>query len=205
MKEDWEIFIKRRKRRLQRKIFLFFFGLLVLIIGIMISFKPILIDPIENIKKNHLNMQFYIIIFAIVVLLINLYSRYNKKSGNLIKILSVIILVMTVFSIISKINMDNRYTQEFFEKLYNGEYETDEKLNMINLNDISKMDRGIFVEENLRAYKYFSKISFIVFCLHIGIILCNWYVLIKVDKEKKQLEKLKQDDIILEDNEQDVI
>ena len=88
-------------------------------ITFLATYKPSVIDPIEDTKRIIMNTYIIITLSLVVVTLLANYFSKDKNAliKRLIAILSISIITIFVFFGI-KANMDSNYTKSKFEKIY---------------------------------------------------------------------------------------
>lgn len=185
-----------------------------LVIGIflLLTYKPSILDPIEQIKSTYLYGM--LIITGVVLIMTAGISLFANTKEKLVHYLSVTligsILILIMFVGI-KINLDSTYQEEKFGELY--ETEVKEKSNklyyrmeisMTSMGVKEETQKEIFIRENKRAYDYFKIKTTMVLILYALGILLIMYMLLKINQEVKAREQLEKDDNILYDKERNI-
>lgn len=179
-------------------------------IAFLVTYKPSVIDPIEDTKRILMNTH---IIITLALLIFTLLANYFSKDKNalikrLIAILLLSIITILVFGGI-KANMDSTYTKNKFEQIYEQEYSeqssnTNSKID-IGLTGIKiKSEKEYHVDEYVKAYNIFSIRMYGVIGLDILLIILLIYQIAKVSHIQEQRDRLSKDDVILFDEEENV-
>lgn len=179
-------------------------------ITILVTYKPSVVDPIEKIKSVLINT--YIIIILMLAGLMLLVNHISKDKNILIKRLTIILLISTImiliFSVI-KIRMNSTYTKNKFEQIYTQEY-NDENLDSKNKSYVEldemqiKTQKEHYVDEWVKAYNMFGARMYGIIGINILLIFLLIYQISRLSKIQEKKDKLKKDDIILFDNEENV-
>lgn len=179
-------------------------------ITFLATYKPSVIDPIEDTKKIIINT--YIIITLLLLVFTLLANYFSKDKNSLIKklivILSISVIVILVFFGI-KVNMDSTYTNSKFEQIYTQEYgeqNSDSKSKIdIGLTGMQmKTEKEYYIDECAKAYNIFSIKMYGVFGLNILLIILLIYQISKVSKIQEKKDRLSKDDAILFDEEENI-
>lgn len=167
-------------------------------------------DPIESIKKNYIYAQFSVI--AINLFLLFIINFIVQKKETLIKGLKIIFLLSLISIIILigiKISLDQTYTEEKFEEIFETEDFQNSSIYQINFsfNGIGitqETQKQVFINENLQAYHYFNFKILFGTILHGFVFLLNLYMLSKASKKINKKNQLLKDDLIVYDDETNV-
>ncbi len=182
------------------------------IVGItfLITYKPSVIDPLEDTKRIIMNT--YIIITLLLAVITILANYFSKDKNMLIKrltiILSISIITILVFWGV-KANLDSTYTKDKFEQIYTQEYgeqksETQNKIS-IGLTEMQiKTEKEYYVDEYIKAYNIFGIRMYVVIGVNILIIILLIYQISKVSKIQEIKDRVSKDDAILFDEEENV-
>lgn len=174
------------------------------------TYKPSIIDPIENTKKILINT--YILITLALLVLTILANYFSKDKNALIKRLIVILLLSVITILVFfgiKANMDSTYTKNKFEKIYNQEYseqspDAESKI-VVSLGEIKiKSEKEYYIDECVKAYNIFSIRMYGVIGLNVLLIILLIYQIPKVSRIQEKRERLSKDDEILFDEEENV-
>ena len=180
-------------------------------ISFLITYKPSVIDPLEDTKKIIMNS--YIIITLSLVVITILANYFSKNKNALIKRLFVIlaISIITLFVFICiKANLDSIYTMDKFEQIYMQDHEN-EKIS----DNKSKLDIGItgmsvktekeyYIDECVKAYNIFAIRMYGIVALNVLLIILLIYQVSKVSKIQDKRDQLSKDDAILFDEEENI-
>ena len=183
------------------------------IVGItfLATYKPSVVDPLEDTKKIIINLYIIIALFLIVITILANY--FSKDKNALLKRLFVIlaISIMTIFAFLGvKLNLDSTYTKDKFEQIYvqeNGnERNSDAKTKFgIGLSGIQiKTDKEYYIDECVKAYNIFAMRMYIIVALNVLIIVLLIYQVSKVSKIQDKRNQLNKDDVILFDEEENI-
>lgn len=183
------------------------------IVGItfLATYKPSVVDPLENTKKIIINLYIIIALFLIVITILANY--FSKDKNALLKRLFVIlaISIMTIFAFLGvKLNLDSTYTKDKFEQIYvqeNGnERNSDAKTKFgIGLSGIQiKTDKEYYIDECVKAYNIFAIRMYVIVALNVLIIVLLIYQVSKVSKIQDKRNQLNKDDVILFDEEENI-
>ena len=174
------------------------------------TYKPSIIDPIENTKKILINT--YILITLALLVLTILANYFSKDKNALIKRL-IVILSLSVITILVflgiKANMDSTYTKNKFEQIYNQEYseqnsDSESKI-VVSIGEINiKTEKEYYIDECVKAYNIFSIRMYGIIGLNVLLIILLIYQIPKVSRIQEKRDKLSKDDEILFDEEENV-
>ena len=174
------------------------------------TYKPSIIDPIENTKKILINT--YILITLALLVLTILANYFSKDKNALIKRL-IVILSLSVITILVflgiKANMDSTYTKNKFEQIYNQEYSgqtsNSESKIVVSIGEIKiKTEKEYYIDECVKAYNIFSIRMYGIIGLNVLLIILLIYQIPKVSRIQEKRDKLSKDDEILFDEEENV-
>ena len=179
-------------------------------ITFLATYKPSVIDPIEDTKRILMN-TYIIIILALLVLTIlaNYFSRdKNALIKKLIVILSLSIIAILVFFGI-KANMDSIYTKNKFEQIYEQEYsgqssDTKSKIDIGLTGMKIKSEKEYCIDECIKAYNIFSIRMYGIIGLNALLIILLIYQISKISIIQEKRDKLSKDDAILFDEEENI-
>lgn len=179
-------------------------------ITFLATYKPSVIDPIEDTKRILMNTY---IIVTLALLVLTLLANYFSKDKNalikrLIVILSLSVITILVFFGI-KANMDSIYTKNKFEQIYiqeNGEQTSDSKSKFdIGLTGMQmKTEKEYYVDECVKAYNIFSIKMYGIVAMNVFEIILLFYQISKVSQIQDKRDRLSKDDAILFDKEENV-
>lgn len=174
------------------------------------TYKPSIIDPIENTKRILINT--YILITLALLVLTILANYFSKDKNALIKRL-IVILSLSVITILVffgiKANMDSTYTKNKFEQIYNQEYSgqtsNSESKIVVSIGEIKiKSEKEYYIDECVKAYNIFSIRMYGIIGLNVLLIILLIYQIPKVSRIQEKRDKLSKDDEILFDEEENV-
>lgn len=191
-------------------VLLFMFFFLIVAIIMILTYKPTLGDFIANTK----NIYLYAELIAVIVILcltaiVSLFSNTKEKLiKNLTRILVITIAIIVAF-IGAKIYLNKKYTKEEFNQIYEEKITNKKQENIytfnfsVNASSLieQKSEREIFIEQSLKAYKYFSIKANLLIIVILSILILEVYMIAKVSKQIKIEDRLDKDDNILEDDE----
>lgn len=182
------------------------------IVGItfLITYKPSIIDPLEDTKRIIMNT--YIIINLSILVILPLANYFSKDKKALIKrlialLLIAIITVLVFFGI--KTHMDYTYTENKFEEIYiqeNGKNNSNTKSKLdIGITGIKiKTGKKYYIDECVKAYNIFILRMYGILTVNILLIILLIYQISKVSKIQEKRDRLSKDDAILFDEEENV-
>lgn len=179
-------------------------------ITFLTTYKPTVVDPLENTKK--VIMHSYIIIILALVIVTLLANYFSKDKNILIKRL-IVIIITTIITILVffgiKANLNSTYTESKFEQIYiqeNGEKTTDIKSKFnVGLNGVQlQTDKEYYVDECVKAYNVFSIRFYVLVGVNALLILLLIYQISKVSKIQEKRDRISRDDAILFDEEENV-
>ena len=183
---------------------LIFFMSLGLCIGglyIIFSYKPIIIDQLENIKNLLLSLHLIFIVLISIVYYIFYIKVVKKKEFSLVRVLVIISIISFVALLILfgiRLTLDSSYLKIGLEQMKTG------NLFKTNIEDaISNMEEYYHVEY-LLFYDIFKLKSIIMFGIHL---LLNMILIIKTSKLtkiKRKQDKIKEFDDVLFDKEENI-
>ena len=174
------------------------------------TYKPSVVDPLENSKRIILNT--YIILTLSLVVITFLANYFSKDKNALIKRL-IAILVISIITILVffgiKANLDSIYTKNKFEQIYiqeNGEQTSDSKSKFdIGLTGMQmKTEKEYYVDECVKAYNIFSIKMYGIVAMNVFEIILLFYQISKVSQIQDKRDRLSKDDAILFDEEENV-
>lgn len=174
------------------------------------TYKPSVVDPLENSKRIILNT--YIIVTLSLVVITFLANYFSKDKNALIKRL-IAILVISIITILVffgiKANLDSIYTKNKFEQIYiqeNGEQTSDSKSKFdIGLTGMQmKTEKEYYVDECVKAYNIFSIKMYGIVAMNVFEIILLFYQISKVSQIQEKRDRLSKDDAILFDEEENV-
>jgi len=179
-------------------------------IAFLTTYKPSVIDPIEDTKKIIMNTY---TIMTLSLLVLTLLANYFSKDKNALIKRLVAILLISIITILAffgiKANLDSTYTKSKFEQIYTQEYgeqnsDTKSKCD-IGLKGMKlKTEKEYYVDECVKAYNIFSIRIYGIVGLNILLIILLIYQISKVSKIQEKRDKLSKDDAILFDEEENV-
>ena len=176
----------------------------------MFTYKPALGDFIANTKNTYLYSQLITII--VILCLTAIVSIFSNTKEKLLKNLRAI-LIITFIAIIAfaggKLYLNKKYTEEKFNQIYEemipNKNEEDKYTFNFSVNASSfiekKSEREIFIEQSLKAYKYFGVKANLLTIVILSVFILEIYMVTKVSNKIKIEDRLKKDDNILEDDE----
>lgn len=179
-------------------------------ITFLATYKPSVIDPIEDTKRILMNTY---IIVTLALLVLTLLANYFSKDKNalikrLIVILSLSVITILVFFGI-KANMDSTYTKNKFEQIYEQEYsgqssDTKSKIDIGLTGMKIKSEKEYYIDECVKSYNIFSIRMYGVIGLNVLLIVLLIYQISKVSKIQEKRDRLSKDDAILFDEEENI-
>lgn len=179
-------------------------------ITFLTTYKPSVIDPLEDTKKIIMNTY---IIIALVLVVSTVLANYFSKDKNvlikrLIAILSISIITILVFLGI-KANMDSKYTEDRFEQIYiqeNGENNSKTKTKIdIGITGVQiKTEKEYYIDECVKAYNIFYLRMYGIVAINVLLIILLIYQISKVSKIQEKRDRISKDDEILFDEEENI-
>ena len=185
---------------------------IIFIIGLITFFatyKFQIIDPIESTKNDFINAYLLVIgLLSIIALIINFFSKSKGMIiTGLIIIFVISLLAMFLFFGI-KMNMDATYTKEKFQQIYtelNGNNKTDNlKIDVSTTKITLKTEEEFYINQCLKLYNIFNAKFYVILGIHLLLNLLLIYQILKISKIQEKKDKLRKDDLILYDEEQNV-
>ena len=177
-------------------------------ITFLTTYKPSVIDPLEDTKKIIMNT--YIIIALLLVVSTVLANYFSKDKNVLIKrliaILSISILTILIFLGI-KANMDSKYTEDKFEQIYileNGENNSKTKIDIGITGVQIKTEKEYYIDECVKAYNIFYLRMYGIVAINVLLIILLIYQISKVSKIQEKRDRISKDDEILFDEEENI-
>ena len=187
--------------------------LIIIIAGIvtyLAVYESKIIDPLEDMKKLFIN--FHIVIIGILLGL-NIVTNFFSKDElilvkRLIAILALSIIMLLIFAGL-RLGLDSTYTYDKFAQIYdeqNHSEETDIESKIdIGLSGMSiKTEKEYYVDECVELYNIFKIKTYGILLLHFLLNVLIIYQMIKVIKIQNQKNKLKQNDVVVFDEEQNI-
>ena len=182
---------------------MFFMSLGLSIVGLYIifSYKPIIIDPLENIKNLILSLH----LIFIVIISIGYYTFYikvvKKNEFSLVKAIVIQTIISTLILLILfgiRLKLDSSYLKIGFEQMKTG------NLFKKNIEGVISNREEYYHSEYLMFYDIFKLKSSIMFGIHL---LLNIFLIIKTSKltkMKRKQDKIKKSDDVLFDEEENI-
>ena len=179
-------------------------------ITFLTTYKPSVVDPLENTKRIIMNTYIIIILTLVVITILGNYFSKDKNVliKRLIAILSISIITILVFFGI-KANLDSTYTENKFEQIYiqeNGENTSDTKSKLdIGLAGVQmKTEKEYYIDECVKAYNIFYIRMYGIVALNVLLIFLLIYQITKVSKIQEKRDRISKDDAILFDEEENI-
>lgn len=181
-------------------------------IAIIVTYRSSIVDPIEKLKVTYIKADLIMIgILLLGTLLINFFS---KKEDKLIERL-LIILIISVLGMMTfvgiKIKLDMTYNEDKFEQFYeeqntdvSSESELKNKIDIGLLGMGVKTEKEYYIDECSKLYGIFSAKFYGMLVAHLLLNMVLIYQILRVEKIKKQKDRLNKDDLILNDEEENV-
>ena len=186
---------------------------LLALIFLVFFYKPNIIDYLEEIKNTFTyGMIIILAIITILVILFNIILKDKKMLSHLLKILLFFnITCLIVFFYIDAI-LDKTYNnKENFGNIYDTKIENKTDTEYVDLwktfleQEIqTKTEKEVFIEENIKQYRYFKIRVYLIFILYVILMMANTYMISKIDKGIKGREILEKNDKILFKDEKNV-
>lgn len=180
-------------------------------ITFLTTYKPSVIDPLEDTKRIIMNS--YIIITLSLVVITILANYFSKDKNALIKRLFVIlaISIITIFVFFGvKANLDSTYTKDKFEQIYTQEHGNEKNSDTKSKFDIGltgmqmKTEKEYYIDECVKAYNIFAIRMYGIVALNVLLIILLIYQVSKVSKIQDKRDQLSKDDAILFDEEENI-
>ena len=179
-------------------------------ITFLTTYKPSIIDPLEDTKRIIIHTYIAIIITLIVITV--LVNYFSKDKNVLIKRLITILLISVItilFFLGTKASMDSTYTKNKFEQIYiqeNGENNSNERSKIdIGLTGVQmKTEKEYYIDECVKAYKVFYLRMYGIVAINVLLIFLLIYQILKVAKIQESRDKISKDDAILFDEEENI-
>jgi len=178
-----------------------YWGFGVLWLYMIFSYKPIIIDPLEN-KKNLLLILHCIFIMIISIIYYIFYIKVaKKKEFTLVRALSILtitsfVVLLIVFAI--RLKLDSSFLKIGFEQMKTG------NLFKANIEETFSNKEEYYHLEYLKVYDIFKLKSSIILGIHVVINMILIVKTSKLTKIKRKQDKIKELDDILFDKEENV-
>ena len=183
------------------------------LIFLVFFYKPNIVDYLEEIKNTFTyGMIIILAIITILVIVFNILLKDKKMLSQLLKILLFFnIICLIVFFYIDAI-LDKTYNnEENFGNIYDIKIEnkTDKEYvdfwkTFLEQEVQTKTEKEVFIEENIKQYRYFKIRVYLIFILYVILMMANTYMISKIDKGIKGREILEKNDKILFKDEKNV-
>lgn len=186
---------------------------LILIVGViafLATYESTIVDPIESIKKLFINSHLIAIgILLSITLIVNFFSKSAISMIRRLLIICVISIISMLIFFVIKINLDTTYTKSEFEQFY---VEENSKGNSITKSRIDigitgmsiKTEKEYYIDECMKLYNIFKAKTYGALGIHILLNILLIYQILRILKLEGKKDKLKKDDLILFDEEQNV-
>lgn len=169
-------------------------------------------DPIADIKKTFLTSQ--LICVGVSILLIFLTTFLSKTKESLmrnLKIIAVLSLIAILVNLGIKINLDNKYNIKTFGEFYDTYEAQNHKANdgskriSTGLSGIKVLDvREAYIQDSINAYSNFKMKTMLYIILHILVLFFDLYLLYRLVVIEAKQERLRKDDIVVYDDEENI-
>lgn len=176
-------------------------GICIVGLYIVFSYKPIIIDPLEN-TKNLLLFLHLVLIMIISIVYYTFYIKVVKKNEfSLVKVLVILTIVSVVALLILvgiRLELDSSYLKIGFEQMKTG------NLFKKNIEGVISNMEEYYHSEYLMFYDIFKLKSSIMFGIHL---LLNIFLITKTSKltkMKRKQDKIKKSDDVLFDKEENI-
>ena len=218
-RKDYKQQEKKEKKKKSNKVD-FIMNISMLIVIVLIAFiflvffyKPNMIDYLKEIKLTFTyGMMIILAIITILIILFNILLKDKKMLSHLLKILLFFnIICLIVFFYIEAI-LDKTYNnEENFGNVYDTKIENKTDTEYVDLwktfleQEVqTKTEKEVFIEENIKQYRYFKIRVYLIFILYVILMMANTYRISKIDKGIKGREILEKNDKILFKDEKNV-
>ena len=182
---------------------MFFMSLGLSIVGLYIifSYKPIIIDPLEN-TKNLLLFLHLVLIMIISIVYYTFYIKVVKKNEfSLVKVLVILTIVSVVALLILvgiRLELDSSYLKIGFEQMKTG------NLFKKNIEGVISNREEYYHSEYLMVYDIFKLKSSIMFGIQLLLNILLIFKTSKLTKKKRKQDKVKESDDVLFDEEENI-
>ena len=182
---------------------MFFMSLGLSIVGLYIifSYKPIIIDPLEN-TKNLLLFLHLVLIMVISIVYYTFYIKVVKKNEfSLVKVLVILTIVSVVALLILvgiRLELDSSYLKIGFEQMKTG------NLFKKNIEGVISNREEYYHSEYLMVYDIFKLKSSIMFGIQLLLNILLIFKTSKLTKKKRKQDKVKESDDVLFDEEENI-
>lgn len=187
-----------------------FIIIIVGVIAYLTNYKSTIVDSIENIKVNFMNIYSAILFILLsATVLISFFSKTKEKLEKKLIIILIISLISMLILGIIKLNLDDTYTKEKFEEIYSGlnidEEASNDKKVYVNIDGIGvKTQKEYYINECMKLYNTFKIKTYILMGLHLALNILIVYRLFKEFNNKDQRDRVRKDDLVLFDEEENV-
>ena len=218
-KKDYQKQAKKEKKKkkyrtnLMMNIFMIIVIALIALIFLVFFYKPNIIDYLEEIKNTFTyGMMTILAIITILIIVFNILLKDKKMLSHLLKILLFFnIICLIVFFYIDAV-LDKTYNnEENFGNIYDTKIENKTDTEYIDIwktflaKEVhTKTEKEVFIEENIKQYRYFKIRVYLIFILYVILMMANTYMISKIDKGIKAREILEKNDKILFKDEKNV-
>ena len=180
------------------------------IIAYLTSYKSTIVDPIENTKVTFMNI--YSIILLILLSATVIVSFFSKTKEALEKKL-IVLLIISLISMLTlgiiKLDLDSTYIKEKFEEIYSSlninENVSNDKKIYVGIDGMGvKTQKEYYIDECVKLYSMFKIKTYVLMGLHLALNILIVYRLFKELNNKEKREKIRKDDLVLFDEEENV-
>lgn len=182
--------------------------ILIILATFIFTYESTIIDPIEDIKEIYLTTYLYMMMFLITIIaLINFITKKNETYTLLLVFTLIWSIIIMICFVYIKISWDKIYIDEVFEQFYDELEEKDLNSNntYISIGNMSAQDeKKYYISECNLLYENFKIKTIIILVAHFVINLIIVYQIIRMYKNIEKQERLKKDDNVLFDDEENI-
>lgn len=180
------------------------------IIAYLTNYKSTIVDPIENIKVTFMNIYSIILLSLMgVTVLVSFFSKTKETLEKKLIIILIISLISMLVLGIFKLDLDSTYIEEKFEKIYSSlnidENVSNDKKIYVGIDGMGvKTQKEYYIDECVKLYTMFKIKTYVLMGLHLALNIIIVYRLFKEINNKDKRERVRKDDLVLFDEEENV-
>ena len=178
----------------------------------LFAYKLTFEDPIANVKSNFLAAQLIFLLTHIILTILAVFLTKSNKE-NLIKYLRIISILSLISILILwgvKFNLDNKYNSEnvfasYYDKYEGNNNDEDSKRITIGLSGINvSSPKQAYITKSQDAYTNFTIKTMIYIFLQFLTVIFILYFSFRIEHIEERKDKLKKENEVLFDTEQNV-
>lgn len=176
-------------------------GICIVGLYIVFSYKPIIIDPLENTKNLLLSLHLVLIMIISIAYYTFYIKAVKKNEFSFVKVLVILTIVSVVALLILvgiRLELDSSYLKIGFEQMKTG------NLFKKNIEGVISNREEYYHLEYLMFYDIFKLKSSIMFGIHLLLNIVLIAKTSKLTKMKRKQDKIKKSDDVLFDEEENI-